>query len=251
MLCAAALVPDTALLVPGAGGLADDLVAGLRAAALEAVAAVLAVPTARVVVVAPGREERTFAGPVRASLAAAGIPDTLLRWPVPGPAGAPVPGVAAGVALHLIHHVRGADHLDVAEVVEVVEVAGSTPAERLRARGAALVAGAPTALVVVGSSSGRHGPDAPLADDPRALAVDAALLADLADPSPAARARLAGFDPQEALALAVTGWAPWQVLVGAAHEQCDLEGRLLAAGEPAGAAHAVATWLPAGAGVVR
>ncbi|MGN8246382.1 hypothetical protein ACTHAM_000044 [Cellulomonas soli] len=243
MLTAAALVPDTALLVPGAGGRAGDLVAQLRDAALGAVAQVVGTRPQRVVVVAPAGAPRTFDGPVRASLGAAGVPDAQLGWSVPGPSGAPVPGVPAAVALHLLHQVRCP--VD----VQVVEVSASSPAARLHAQGAALVAGAPTAFVVVGSLSGRHGPDAPLADDPRAATVDTALLADLAAPTPAARARLAAFPAADAVALAVTGWAPWQVLLGTLDVEQAVEADLRASAEPAGAAHAVLVWRAPAAGV--
>ena len=80
MLVRAALVPDTALLVPGAAGSADVL-AVLRAAALAAVAEVVASGARTIVVVAPGPASRELGGTVRPSLGAAGIPDDLLGWP--------------------------------------------------------------------------------------------------------------------------------------------------------------------------
>ena len=81
MLVAAALVPDTALLVPGTAGDADVLV-GLRTAAVEAVAEVVAAEVGTIVVVAPGPVPRELAGTVRPSLGAAGVPDELLWWPL-------------------------------------------------------------------------------------------------------------------------------------------------------------------------
>ncbi len=237
MLVAAALVPDTALLVPGAGGVADAG-AVLRADALAAVVDV-ASSGARVTVVAPGPADRTRAAPVRGSLSAAGIPDRLLAWPAPGPAGAQVAGVPASVALLLLAQAG-------AHASSVVEVASTDDDPRGRARvlrdlGAGLVQDAPTALVVVGSGSGRHGPEAPLADDPRAPAYDDALVRALADAGPDARARLAALDPATAAELAVTGWAPWQVLLGAAGD-AQVTARLLARHVLAGATHAVLTW---------
>lgn len=240
MFVAAALVPDTALLVPGAGGGAD---AGsvLRGAALEAVGQVAKDAigqSGRVVVVAPGRRPRDVAGPVRASLGGAGVPDEALGWP-PGGAGLPRVGVPASVGVLLLaqHGVRTAH---VHEVVADQAVAqGTVP--WLRALGGSLVERVPTALVVVGSASARHGPDAPLADDPRAPAYDDALLADLADAGPRARARLAALDPDLASALAVTGWAPWQVLLGAVRTAA-VAGALLQRHVLAGATHAVLTW---------
>jgi hypothetical protein len=238
MLVAAALVPDTVLLVPGAGGSADPG-AGLREAALRAVGEVAASGVRSIVVVAPGPADRVIAGSVRISLGAAGIPDGLLGWPVDDVrvdgTGSDAPGIPALVALHLLVRVGWAGP------VRVVEVTGASAADRLAALGADLVEGQPTGLVVVGSGSGRHGPDAPLADDPRAPDHDARLLADLADAGSAARARLAADDPVLADELAVRGWAPWQVLLGAAGD-APVRARLLTGSTTLGAEHAVLVW---------
>jgi hypothetical protein len=271
MLVAAALIPDTALLVPGAAGdvtdREDDPARLLRRAAEAAVGEALE-GAEHVVVVAPGRSDRVLAPPVRASLEAAGVPDELVWWPAPGPVHARLAGAPASVALFFVsrfvvaHHRANRD----ARVVEVAaapggtrgrpasapeesfgEAIGSTSGRRLpraqalRRLGAGLVETGPTTLVVVGSPSGRHGPDAPLADDERAPAYDDALLADLADAGPAARSRLAALDPEVAGALAVTGWGPWQVLLGAAGE-ARVAARLVASDVVAGASHAVLTW---------
>jgi hypothetical protein len=247
MFLAAALVPDTALLVPGVGGVADAG-AEFREPALAAVGEAAA-SGGRIVVVAPGRADRRRGAMVQASLGAAGVPDEALGWRTPAqvrdwPApsapdrSGPAAGVSASVALFLLAQ----HHAAAAEVVEVAahdEAAGRATA--LHALGARLVADGPTSLVVVGSPSGRHGPDAPLPDDPRAPAYDDALLADLADAGPDARERLARLDPAPAAALAVTGWAPWQVLLGAVGDT-PVEARLLARHVLAGATHAVLTW---------
>lgn len=275
MLVAAALVPDTALLVPGASGRSDPA-AELREAATAAVGR--AVEHAdRVVVVAPGRAARrtpgatpagstgpggsahavagttnlpavAVVGQVRATLAAAGIPDQVLAQ-VP-PADLVVPEEAAArlgltdrasvptaVALRLLAATGR-------EAAHAVETCGSDGVA-LRALGSSLVGGRTrTALVVVGSASGRHGPDAPLADDPEALAYDDALVHALRSGDSAAREQIAALDPLRAEALAVTGWGPWQVLVGAtaAEVRADVEGRVLL-----GAQHVVGTWLTGGA----
>ncbi|MEZ0449221.1 hypothetical protein AB5970_15240, partial [Cellulomonas sp. ICMP 17802] len=178
MLVRAALVPDTALLVPGTAGAAPVL-AEVRAAALDAVREVVASEARTIVVVAPGRAPRELAGTVRPTLGAAGIPDRLLGWPVrdavlPG-SGAGQASVAGAVALHLLVRAGRTDGL------RVVEVTGAQGADELAALGRSLVSDGPTGMVVVGSGSGRHGPDAPLADDPRAVDHDARVLADLAD----------------------------------------------------------------------
>ncbi|KRD41693.1 hypothetical protein ASE38_19270 [Cellulomonas sp. Root930] len=238
MLVVAALVPDTVLLVPGAGGTADPS-AGLREAALRAVGEVTASGVRSIVVVAPGRVDGVIAGTVRTTLGAAGIPDGLLGWPVVevqvDGVGSDAPGAPVVLALHLLARTgwRGA--------LRAVEVTSATAADRLAALGSELVGGEPTGLVVVGSGSGRHGPDAPLADDARAPAHDARVLADLADAGPAARARLAADDPVLADALAIRGWAPWQVLVGAAGD-ATVRARTLAASTDLGAQHAVLLW---------
>ncbi len=244
MLLAAALIPDTALLVPGAGG-AADAGAALREAALAATREVTR-HEGRVVVVAPGRSDRRLGPGARASLGAAGVPDHLVGWRPPArvvdpsaPAGTgPVAGIPAAAALFLLaqHHVTAADVLEVGAAVSGPERAGE-----LRALGRRLVDEWPTTLVVVGSASGRHGPDAPLADDPRAPAYDDDLVADLADAGLAARARLESLDPVLAGELAVTGWGPWQVLLGTLGSD-RVEARLLHREVLAGAAHAVLTW---------
>lgn len=240
MFVAAALVPDTALLVPGAGG-AADAGSALRGAALEAVGQVARdaiAESGRVVVVAPGHRPRAVTGAVRASLGAAGVPDEALGWP-PAGMGLPRVGVPASVAVLLLAR-YGMRPAEVQEVVADQSVPDGSGAQ-LRTLGASLVERVPTALVVVGSPSGRHGPHAPLADDPRAPAYDDAVLADLADAGPGARARLTALDPALAAALAVTGWAPWQVLLGAVRTTPAV-GTLLQRHLLAGATHAVLTW---------
>ncbi|KQR11135.1 hypothetical protein [Cellulomonas sp. Leaf334] len=238
MLVVAALVPETALLVPGAAGDAD-LLRGLRTAAVAAVAEVVAAEVATVVVVAPGPVPRELAGVVRPSLGAAGVPDDLLWWPdhpvtLPGD-GRDVPAVPSAVGLHLLLRSRRRSG------VRVVEVTGRQSSEELTSLGRELVDDEPTGLVVVGSGSGRHGPDGPLADDPRAPEHDARVLADLVDAGPDARARLAEDDADLARDLAVRGWAPWQVLLGAAGRR-PVRSRLLAESTDLGAHHAVLVW---------
>ncbi|GIG37212.1 hypothetical protein [Cellulomonas pakistanensis] len=103
--------------------------------------------------------------------------------------------------------------LDPAAGAHAVPVADAPPTGPTDPGPAAVAHAAPgdlRALVVVGSLSARHGPDAPLADDPRAPDADAALLAALAE-GPAALARaLDDLGPAAARDLAVSGWAPWR-----------------------------------------
>ncbi|MGV8976484.1 MAG: hypothetical protein ACOH17_00415 [Cellulomonas sp.] len=259
MMVAASLVPATALLVPGAAGRAEVLV-DLRARALDAVAVLLAAGPERVVVVAAGPTDRDLDGRVAASLASAGVPDGRLGWSLPAALEASPPvqgraataGVAASVGLLLLAASGWSGPVRVLEVrpPDIAPAAGG-PTDRvagLRALGARLVdvgagpGSGRVGLVVVGSLSARHGPDAPLADDQRAAAYDAAVLADLADGGTAARGRLGCLDEGVAGELAVTGWGPWQVLLGACGDEA-VDAAVLAASAPFGAQHVVATWL--------
>ncbi|MBT0995797.1 hypothetical protein KIN34_16075 [Cellulomonas sp. DKR-3] len=246
MLVAAVLVPDTALLVPGVAGRADVAV-DLRAAVLDALRGALdSAPGAEVVVVAPADERRVpaderrapadrhepveLAGSVTASLAAAGVPDALLitvpvvelAAPRTGPErrGARLverpPSVASAVALHLL---VAAGRTCAVRVVEVPRAPRDTDdtAGTWTELGRDLVAGdEEVVLVVVGSGSARHGPDAPLAEDPDAAAADHAMVGAFEQPDPAALAVLAEtLTARDATRLAVSGWAPWHVLAGA------------------------------------
>src|SRR3954469_6748678 len=147
MLLAAALVPETALLVPRAAGGAEVL-GDVRDAALAAVSAVLASGPERVIVVAPGAAPRELPGPVRASLGAAGVPDAALGRPLPGAAvgpGTSVAGGGASVGLLLLERVRASVPRS------VVEVTPAQDAATLRGLGARLAADARVGLVVLGS----------------------------------------------------------------------------------------------------
>ncbi|GIG38515.1 hypothetical protein [Cellulomonas phragmiteti] len=251
MLVVAALVPDTVLLLAGAAGRGPDdaTLVALRTSALAAVARAVAGAT-RTVVVAPGAVTRSVAGPVRAGAAAAGVPDHLLVGgatdvllvPAAGAApalpGAPGSGTVVGLRLALAAGAAPAG-------LHLLEVAPGEPAE-LRALGAATTSSGPTALVVVGSGSARHGDGAPLPADDEATTVDGALLAACTSGGRAARDALADLDAGVARRLAATGWAPWQVLVGALDatgQGADLAGpELLHASVLRGAAHAAVVW---------
>lgn len=290
MLAAAALVPDTALLVPGAAGAADVLGAE-RAAAAAAVRDLVAGGPDRVVVVTgPGRDavqvpvpgsgiparpgvpssgpapaaaaacDTLRWGPLRPTLAAAGIADDVLRWaaaPVGGhpghehlPAAAAAPGafvtthdVGASVALLLLARAGWTG------TVGVLTATGE--ASDLREQGRWLTAaGGRLVLLLTGSLSARRGPGAPLAEDDRAPAFDEAALHDLValghrTDGRAAAARLSAVPRMLARELAVSAWAPWQVLLGAWEDSVPLEGSLLLRSVPWGATYAVVTWTPA------
>jgi hypothetical protein len=267
---AVAFLPDTPLLVPGVAGRADPL-ADLRTGALTALAprddAEAASP---VLVLAPGRADRTVHG-ARASFGAIGVPAHLVSPhggarrvdpvpPGPGAAGAastgavpvgsaptgPVPNdraprdlplevrapadAPASVALALLAAAGRTGPVRVAEIDRT-----TTDVTALRERGRALAAALPagTLVVVVGSLSARDGEEAPLAADPRADVVDDALLAALAA-GPAALAAVLddrGDDLRPGPGgLAVSGWAPWRVLLGALAGLDGLDGL----GEPGG-----------------
>ena len=297
VLVNATLVPDTVLLVPGAAGAAEVL-AETRAAAVDAVRALVADGPERVVVVAPGPADRTRRGPFTPGLAAAGIDDALLGWSAPGPdaevtrdtgagsdpdpdpdpdadAGAGpgadpgtaadarvaaprVDGPAAATALLLLAH---AGWTGPVTLVDVAAPGGGTPpgggaqpgggtlpagvdrAAGLAALGRGLTTGPDrVGVLVAGSLSARRGPAAPLAEDERAGAVDAAMLAALADAGPDARTRLAGLGPRLAAELAVTAWAPWQVAVGAVPDGATPRAAVHHTAAPFGVTYVVASW---------
>lgn len=212
MLVAAALVPPTALLVPGVSG-ATPVLGVERAAAVAAATAVRAARPDVVVVVVEGRGPTWHAtGRLRPSLAAAGVDDARLGWVPRASYGrgraTVVDEVAGAVGLLLL------DRAGWTGPVELTVVGRADPAE-LHGVGAGLVADRSAALLLVGGLSARRGPDGPLDTDERAAVVDDAAVSDLADLRPAARARLAAVPAQLATELAISAWAPWQVLLGA------------------------------------
>ncbi len=245
----AALVPDTALLVPGAAG-ASEVLTDVRTAAVAAVTELVDAGPARVVVVAPGTADRMRPGPFRPSLAAAGIDDAALAWVAPPahPEVTPttVHGPAAAVALLLLARAGWTGPVTLVEVAgpgeEALTVAPGRAAE-LAALGSGVVGGLErVGVVVAGSLSARRGPDAPLPQDPRAAAVDGGMLADLADGGPDARGRLAVMAPDLARDLAVTAWAPWQLVIGAVGRRTAVRAAVHHVSAPLGATYVVATW---------
>lgn len=209
---AAALIPPTALLVPGASG-ATPVLGVERAAAVAAATAVRAARPDVVVVVVEGRGPvQHLVGRLHPSLAAAGVDDARLGWAPRATYGrgraTVVDAVAGAVGLLLL------DRAGWTGPVELAAVGLADPAD-LHAVGAGLVAGRSAALLLVGGLSARRGPDGPLDSDERAAVVDDAAVSDLADLGPAARARLAAVPAQLAAELAISAWVPWQVLLGA------------------------------------
>lgn len=219
-------LPDTALLVPGAAGRADPA-AGLRDAAVAALADLRGLG-GRVLVVAPARDDRRLPHPVAPGLGAAGL---VLPDVAPAADGAALADVPASVALVLL---RAAG---VGAPVDVLEIARGTDAPL-----AVAAPGDLRALVVVGSLSARHGPDAPLADDPRAPDADADLLAALAAGPAALAEALDDLGAAGARELAVSGWAPWRAALALLPAAATAEAADPHAEVVAGAQHAVTTW---------
>ena len=284
MLIAAALVPGTVLLVPGAGGREDEATDVIRDAATAAVEAMFRRGVDRVVVIAPAPVDRHLVTGWKAGLGDVGIGDGQVRWPLPewrelgrnpgrsahvddavraaaglrdidsdAPGGGPVPLIVSAVgsaALALAAHAmpdRWAGALEMLEVREPGRGARTVAsrAEELRERGRVLLRSAPhdaLGLIVAGSLSARNGEDAPLAADDRAPGIDRAVAADLVDGGADARGRLGELDPQLAVALGMSGWAPWQVLVGACGAVGAVEVERARVDRCLGVLHVSASW---------
>ena len=265
MITAVALVPGTALLVPGVAGRHGEVMGAIREAAVAAVSAVLDTGVHRVVVVAPGGEDRHLVDRWTASLGSVGVAESFLAWPMPTwaparvgarapspDAGAPIVSAIGSAALALVTHVAGAGCLESLEILEVREAIadqgeGADRARQLRRLGRELArseqrASGAVGLVVAGCLSARNGPSAPRAHDDRAPAVDRAIAADLTDGGPAARARLAAVPEQLAASLGISGWAPWQVMVGACGPAVLVAGGATATDGQLGVEYLVTSW---------
>lgn len=262
MLRAAALIPPTALLVLPSVPVAFDAV---RRDARVAVERLVGSGAPRVVVLVPWANcgapgDPTGGGPVSAlasgtmhpSLRAVGIDDVrsrLVDVVVGAAAGGDVPGSRPG-APTVVDDVPGAVALALLAAagwrgqVEVVAVGGDD-AEALRGHGR-LLGQDDVALLLVGGLSARRGPDAPLAEDPRAEGVDGVIAHDLlriGRPGDIdASARLTEVDPALARELAISAWAPWQVLLGALETDGPELGAVMSVSVPAGATYAVVGW---------
>lgn len=266
----AALVPETALLVPGASG-STPVLPVERAVALEAVRDLVATGPDRVLLVAPARQGAGVVrreGPLTATLASAGLDDDALGWSPPtvgrrSPerATARGEGTAAAIVLDdpnadarptVVDHVASAVGLHLLAqagwtgLVTLLEAtAGPDDDHDLVGTGRALaVADERVAVLLCGSLSARRGPDAPLAEDERAGAVDRALLAEMvAGPDVAVLGAEASLDRSTAAALAVSAWAPWQVLRGVAAQRGGRwRGEVRHVAAPLGATYAVVVW---------
>ena len=284
MLIAAALVPGTVLLVPGAGGREDGVTDVIRDASTTVVAAMFHRGVDRVVVIAPARLDRHLVTGWKAGLGDVGVGDGEVRWPLPErraaahapggsahlgdevraavgarragsdtPSAGPAPLIVSAVgsaALALVAHAMPDDWAGDLEILEVREPGpgartAASRAEELRERGRALLRTRPhdaLGLVVAGSLSARAGEDAPLAPDDRAPGLDRAVAADLLDGGAEARGRLGELDPQLAADLGMSGWAPWQVLVGACGACGAVQVERAWAERCVGVVHVAASW---------
>lgn len=235
VLVAAALVPPTGLLVPGVAG-RTAVLDEERAAASAAVAAVLALRPERVVVLRDGGGDADLAAGRPGSLVAAGVPDD--AWlPAPRNAPTPVTDARATVALWLLAAAGWTGD------VLVRDTTARPPHDLVAEVGADATSPTRVGFLLVGGGSVRRGPDAPLADDPRAAEVDARLVAwltsldggdvDTAAAPDDADVRWHGLDavgPARALAAALAG--------------SGLGTAAVAASVPLGATYLAATWLP-------
>lgn len=247
MLLTAVLMPETALLVPGAAGSAEVL-SDERAAVLGALRDLVAAGPSRVVVVAPAPRSVVLSGSLQPCLTAAGI-DGGSTWTAPAAPGPAVKVTDVGPAVALLA-LRAAGWSGETSVLLVGPEPGAlrTATAGLEELGAGGVHGRHHAservgLVLVGSLSARRGPGAPLPEDDRAHPTDDAVLGDLLDLGPDARARLAGFPAALAEDLAISAWASWQVLLNVVGTDVRRwRGDLRLASAPLGATCAVIVW---------
>ena len=235
MLIAAAVCPHPPLLIPeatGAPGAADPELNRLRAACLNAVAALLAEPSDLIVVA--GGAERTAEYPPHTPgrLHDFGIPFTV------GPAGHD----ASALPLSLtIGKWLLAEHG--APPAAWWGIASDAPTAECLQLGEKLAALAPrVALLAMGDGPARRARAAPHAADPEADRYDHQVAGALAAADPAA---LAALDPREDRRLEIAGRAAWQVLAGAAGDeqgQDAFDAELRYRGAPFEVSYVVASW---------
>lgn len=225
-----AFVAGSPLLLPGLGGCADPL-ADLRATCRQAITAL---GPGRLVVLGAGRTSGAY--------------DTATPLPGWAPAAGWGPdGFAHRAGVSNARSGARSDHHASARPLPASLAVGLCLAERAELAVAVaddddvspqLPAGA--GLVVVGDGSACRGPRAPLPDDRRGEAYDAAIAAALASGDPAA---LLGLDRPLGVELGVSGLAPWRTAARLA-QPGPWRAQLLADEAPLGVAYAIATWLP-------
>jgi hypothetical protein len=226
-LVAAAVCPHPPLLVPEVAAGAAAEVAGLLAAADQAVAHLLASGADTVVVVGGGPRTRHVGGG-RGDFARWGAPQVRFAF---GDTALPELSLLIGGWLLARHDLGG-------RAAVFTAVADTAPAADCAALGRTLAAAAQrVALLVMGDGSACHGPKAPGYDDPRAPGYHKDVAGALAAADPAA---LLALDPAGSTDLKVAGRAAWQVLAGAAGDRW--RGAVHYDAAPYGVGYLVATW---------
>ena len=229
MLVAAALCPAPPVLVPAVSRAAAHELDDVRAACAVAIAELLRHKDCRLTVVAAGGT-RTWSPRAPAGFAAVGL--ALDVPPLTGAAdGGPRLPLALTVGRWLLAQAGHAGGDDTWCTVD---------ADGARALGAGVAASEQrTTMLVLGEGSSAVGPHAPLLQDDRAPAFDAAVTDVVRGGELTA---LGALDSDLATSLGVTGWAPWQALASAAGGQAGV-GRLLTYGAPYGVGYVVGTWV--------
>jgi hypothetical protein len=232
VLLAAAVCPHPPLLVPALAGAAAAETADLRAAALDAVRALLATGPEAVVVVGTGPAAGTARPGETGTLAGFGLDVTVALGDGPAPSEPRLP-LSLTLGAWLLREVGygGGAH---GRVVD-----GSTPPAELASLGERIAAWpARTALLVMGDGTACLSEKAPGYLDPRAAGYDEQVVAALAAADGGALLRL---DPALSDELLTAGRPAWQVLAGAAREG-TWRGTLRYSAAPYGVAYHVASW---------
>ncbi len=221
-----AVLPQPPLLIPELAAGAADECAELREACLQAVRRLTSASEEWLVVGAaagapevPGHASGSFRGfgvDIGVSLSRVTAPETEL----------PLPALVAG----WLREKAGASSVK----IRLVDPSASPGRCALLGRGL----GKPTAVLVLGDGSSRHGPRSPGGEDDRAGFFDARVRDALAK---ADTGSLAGLDPDFAAELGVGGRAPWQVLAGLAADG-DWTADVLYSAAPFGVGYHVAVW---------
>lgn len=235
MLVAAAVCPQTPLLVPEvASGAAEDL-ADVRGASLDAITSLGLERPDLLVAVAPngadGAREVRFGGTFRRFGVELGVGDDV--------DGEPCVGLLVGRWL------LDSGFPVAAPLREGWEVGEQTEPQECERIGRELAARSErVALLVMGDGSARRGLKAPGYLDERAVPFDDEVARALGGADTRA---LAAIDPTAASALMAAGRAPWQVLAGAvAGSGLPWRGELLSYRAPFGVGYFTAVWTPQG-----
>jgi hypothetical protein len=234
VLVAAAVCPHPPLLVPEVAAGAAAETADLRAAALDAVRALIAAGPETVVVVGAGPAAGTARPGETGTLAGYGVDLTVALGDGPAPSEPRLPlSLTLGAWLLREAGYAGGAHGRV--------VSAGTPTDELAALGDRIAAWpARTGLLVLGDGTARLSERAPGYLDPRAAGYDATVAAALGTADAEA---LLGLDPALSDELLAAGRPAWQVLAGAVRGG-GWRATLRYSGAPYGVAYHVASWEP-------